>query len=56
MALIAQHFEDLGIPFNVDGVEDQRQMDSLGLRLAFGDRCTATAKPQRAWKLWLAAM
>ena len=54
MALIARHFEDLGIPFEVDGVESQRQMDSLGLRLAFDERCTATAKPQRAWKLWLA--
>ena len=53
MKAIAEHFEDLGIPFEVDGVEHCQHMDSLGLRLSFdGGRSTAMAKPDRAWKLW----
>ena len=54
MLQIARHFEELGIPFEVDGVEDQRWMDSLRMRLTFEDGCRALGKPQRAWRLWLA--
>ncbi|CAE7214061.1 unnamed protein product [Symbiodinium sp. CCMP2456] len=54
MNAIAERFRSLGIPFEVDGVENQRWMDSLGLHLDFQGRCTARSKSQRAWQLWFA--
>ena len=54
MAGIAARFRDLGIPFEVDGVERKLEMDSLGLRLDFKGRVAALPKPSKTWRLWLA--
>ena len=54
MKAIADRFALLGIPFEVDNVEGQRWMHSLGLHFEFGDRCTARSKTSRAWALWMA--
>ncbi|CAE7204167.1 unnamed protein product [Symbiodinium sp. CCMP2592] len=54
MKAIADRFALLGIPFEVDDVEGQGWMHSLGLRFDFGDRCTARSKTTRAWSLWMA--
>ncbi|CAE7187344.1 unnamed protein product [Symbiodinium necroappetens] len=54
MKAIADRFALLGIPFEVDDVEGQGWMHSLGLRFDFGDRCTARSKASHAWSLWMA--
>ena len=48
------HFERLGIPFEVDAVDGQQQVESLGLCFSFTDRVRVRAKKDRAWRLWAA--
>ena len=45
---------NLASEFEVDNVEGQGWMHSLGLHFDFGDRCTARSKTTRAWTLWMA--
>ena len=52
MEAIAERFKLLGIPFEIDHVEQQGWMHSLGLHFSFQGRCTARAKTDRAWTLW----
>ena len=54
MEAIADRFKVLGIPFEIDHVEHQGWMHSLGLHFSFQERCTARAKTDRAWTrtLW----
>ena len=54
MSLVAQHFESLGIPFEVDERDTGTCLETLGLSFSFGSHVRVRAKPQRAWRLWLA--
>lgn len=54
MVKIAQRFSELGIPFEVDGVEGHERIDTLGLTFHFSNGVRVTAKAERAWRLWSA--
>ena len=54
MHKIAQRFSELGIPFEVDGVEGSERIDTLCLTFHFADGVRVTAKAERAWRLWSA--
>eukprot|EP00435_Cladocopium_sp_Y103_P061503 s490_g23.t1 len=55
MTRIQQHFEQLGIPFDVDHVSGHTSVDTLGLTFDFsGNSVVVRAKKDRAWRLWLA--
>eukprot|EP00438_Fugacium_kawagutii_P017186 Skav215700 [mRNA] locus=scaffold3538:124321:127815:+ [translate_table: standard] len=51
---IKRHFDSLGIPFEVDKVDGQTHVESLGLCFEFSDRVRVRAKRERAWRLWAA--
>ena len=54
MQLIAQRFEGLGIPFEVDNVDGATTLDTLGLTFDFSDGVRVRSKRERAWRLWYA--
>lgn len=54
MQQIAQRFEDLGIPFEVDYVDGATTLDTLGLTFDFSDGVRVRSKRERAWRLWYA--
>ncbi len=54
MQQIQSHFEQLGIPFVVDGVDGSLEMNTLGLTFDFRSGVRVRAKSDRAWKLYLA--
>ena len=54
MQQIQSHFEQLGIPFVVDGVDGSLEMNTLGLTFDFRSGVRVRAKTDRAWKLYLA--
>ena len=54
MRKIAEHFEKLGIPFEVDNVSHQPSVDSLGLTFFFDGGVRVRAKKDRSWRLWAA--
>lgn len=56
MQQIAQRFEDLGIPFEVDNVDGATTLDTLGLTFDFSDGVRVRAKRERAWRLWYAIL
>ena len=55
MERIQQHFNKLGIPFDVDGVSGNSCVDTLRLTFCFSDeKVRVRAKSGRAWRLWAA--
>lgn len=51
---IKTHFDGLNIPFEVDHVDGETHVESLGLCFSFTDRVRVRAKRERAWRLWAA--
>ena len=52
MRKISQHFESLGIPFEVDNVDGCTTLDTLGLTFSVKGGVRVKARSDRAWRLW----
>lgn len=51
---IADRFGQLGIPYEVDFVENNVEMESLGMRFNFSGPVLVTPKSSKVWRLWKA--
>ena len=54
MVRIADRFQQLGIPFDMDNVSGNSCIETLGLTFFFQNGVRVRAKRERAWRLWLA--
>ena len=54
MGKIADRFEALNIPFEVDQQQREPLVEVLGLEFDMGDRVLVTNKRGRVWRVWMA--
>ena len=52
MQLISEHFKQLNIPFEVDEVANEPQLDTLGMTFSFDNGVRVRGKRARVWRLW----